>query len=215
MAPRCRDYLTEDVAQADIVIREEEYRTDEWPLEYFDTVCYMDSCVQFYHNLPAFNGMVLHASALEYDGKAYLFSGPSGVGKSTHAHLWQQLFGDAAQVFNDDKPALRFLDGQWYAYGTPWCGKDGINQNKKVPLQGICFLIQSKENNIRRLSKEEAIGYIMSQTVYSFSQAWQTEQMLKVLDKLVRNVPVFIMENVPTEEAARLSFQTMSAAEKE
>lgn len=215
MAPRCRDYLTEEITQADIVIREEEYRTDEWPLEYFDTVCYMDSCVQFYHKLPAFNGMVLHASALEYDGKAYLFSGPSGVGKSTHARLWQQLFGDAAQVFNDDKPALRFVDGQWYAYGTPWCGKDGINQNKKVPLQGICFLIQSKENNIRRLSKEEAIGYIMSQTVYSFSQAWQTEQMLNVLDKLVRNVPVFIMENVPTEEAARLSFQTMSAAEKE
>ena len=143
------------------------------------------------------------------------FSGPSGVGKSTHARLWQQLFGDAAQVFNDDKPALRFLDGQWYAYGTPWCGKDGINQNKKVPLQGICFLIQSKENNIRRLSKEEAIGYIMSQTVYSFSQAWQTEPMLNVLDKLVRNIPVFIMENVPMEEAARLSFQTMSAAEKE
>ena len=43
---------------------------------------------------------------------------------------------------------MLIIDGKAYAYGTPWCGKDGINQNKKVPLQGICFLIQSKENNI-------------------------------------------------------------------
>lgn len=215
MAPRCRDYLTQENREPDIVVCQDAYMFDEWPGVDFDKICYVESCFLCYKELPQFGGIALHASALEYEGKAYLFSGPSGVGKSTHTRLWQQLFGDAVQIFNDDKPALRFLDGQWYAYGTPWCGKDGINQNKKVPVQGICFLIQGDKNEIQRLSNAEAIGYIMSQTIYSYASAQRTEQLLNVVDKLVRNIPVFIMENVPTEEAARLSFQTMSAAEKE
>ena len=66
-----------------------------------------------------YNGLMLHASAAALGGRAYLFSGPCGRGKSTHTRLWQQTFGEAVQVFNDDKPALRRLDGRWYAYGTP------------------------------------------------------------------------------------------------
>ena len=97
-----------------------------------------------------YNGLMLHASAAALGGRAYLFSGPCGRGKSTHTRLWQQTFGEAVQVFNDDKPALRRLDGRWYAYGTPWCGKDGINLNQKWPLGGICFLEKSQENRIRR-----------------------------------------------------------------
>lgn len=97
-----------------------------------------------------YNGLMLHASAAALGGRACLFSGPCGRGKSTHTRLWQQTFGEAVQVFNDDKPALRRLDGRWYAYGTPWCGKDGINLNQKWPLGGICFLEKSQENRIRR-----------------------------------------------------------------
>lgn len=53
-----------------------------------------------------YNGLMLHASAAALGGRAYLFSGPCGRGKSTHTRLWQQTFGEAVQVFNDDKPVL-------------------------------------------------------------------------------------------------------------
>ena len=54
--------------------------------------------------------MFFHASAVEYQGAAYLFSGASGAGKSTHAAMWKKAFGEAAVVINDDKPLLRFFD---------------------------------------------------------------------------------------------------------
>lgn len=161
-----------------------------------------------------YNGLMLHASAAALGGRAYLFSGPCGRGKSTHTRLWQQTFGEAVQVFNDDKPALRRLDGRWYAYGTPWCGKDGINLNQKWPLGGICFLEKSQENRIRRLSAAEALPLILAQTTYRLPPQYM-ELLLVSLDSLLREIPVFLLENRPEEAAARLSFETMRRAAEE
>lgn len=161
-----------------------------------------------------YNGLMLHASAAALGGRAYLFSGPCGRGKSTHTRLWQQTFGEAVQVFNDDKPALRRLDGRWYAYGTPWCGKDGINLNQKWPLGGICFLEKSQENRIRRLPAAEALPLILAQTTYRL-QPYSMELLLASLDSLLREIPVFLLENRPEEAAARLSFETMRRAAEE
>ena len=161
-----------------------------------------------------YNGLMLHASAAALGGRAYLFSGPCGRGKSTHTHLWQQTFGEAVQVFNDDKPALRRLDGRWYAYGTPWCGKDGINLNQKWPLGGICFLEKSQENRIRRLPAAEALPLILAQTTYRL-QPHSMELLLASLDSLLREIPVFLLENRPEEAAARLSYDTMRRAAEE
>ena len=161
-----------------------------------------------------YNGLMLHASAAALGGRAYLFSGPCGRGKSTHTRLWQQTFGEAVQVFNDDKPALRRLDGRWYAYGTPWCGKDGINLNQKWPLGGICFLEKSQENRIRRLPAAEALPLILAQTTYRL-QPHSMELLLASLDSLLREIPVFLLENRPEEAAARLSFETMRRAAEE
>lgn len=161
-----------------------------------------------------YNGLMLHASAAALGGRAYLFSGPCGRGKSTHTRLWQQTFGEAVQVFNDDKPALRRLDGRWYAYGTPWCGKDGINLNQKWPLGGICFLEKSQENRIRRLPAAEALPLILAQTTYRLPPQYM-ELLLASLDSLLREIPVFLLENRPEEAAARLSFETMRRAAEE
>ena len=129
MSPRCRDYLVDQESEVDIRIHEERYEIEKWKNLSLQDSIYLESGMQFYRQLLNFNGLMLHSSALELDGVAYLFSGPCGVGKSTHTRLWQSTFGEKVKVFNDDKPALRRLDDGWYAYGTPWCGKDGININ--------------------------------------------------------------------------------------
>ncbi|MEG1578660.1 MAG: hypothetical protein RR336_07840, partial [Oscillospiraceae bacterium] len=103
-----------------------------------DDAFYLGTGADFARKLLAFDGLQLHASALAYRGSAYLFSGPSGLGKSTHTALWQRLFG--AELLNDDKPALRRIDGTWQAYGTPWSGKDDKSKPERYPLGGICFL---------------------------------------------------------------------------
>lgn len=215
MAPRCREYQCQENTAKDIVIQEEKYRPWKYPATWTEeNVAYMESGTQFYFRLLSFDGMYLHASAVELEGKAYLFSGTSGTGKSTHTRLWQQTFGSAAQIFNDDKPALRRMEGTWYAYGTPWCGKDGINQNKKIPLEGICFLKQAKENKIRRLNEQEAAQKILSQTMRLFKYVEDLDKMLKLVNTLVREIPVYELENRPEPEAAQLSYETMRPCAK-
>lgn len=212
---RCAEYFSEENGSADIIISEEKYSLEHWPKLSYESACYMASGVLFYAELLRFNGMMLHASAVELDGKAYLFSGPSGMGKSTHTKLWQSVFGEKAQVFNDDKPALRRIDGKWFAFGTPWCGKDGINQNKKVPLAGICFLKRGEENKIRRLEPKEALPFVMAQTMHKFKKLENLDFLLNNVNYLIKEIPIFELENKPVEEAARLSHKTMLEASKE
>ena len=212
----CREYLWNGEGNADVIIHPERYHPEKYgPNVTADDVAYMESARQFYVALLSWNGFYLHASAVELDGRAYLFSGDSGVGKSTHTRLWQQEFGRAAQVFNDDKPALRCLEGIWYAYGTPWCGKDHINRNRKVPIAGICFLKQAEQNRIRRLAPLEVIRRVMTQTIHRFESEERLNLMLEHLDKLVEMIPVYELENRPEPEAVRLSYETMRRGAEE
>ena len=215
LVPRCRDYRYDGDLRADITIRTEAFRPHAWQGLTGDQYIYCESGSHFHFQLLRFNGMMLHASAVVVDGQAYLFSAPSGTGKSTHTRLWQQLFGKRAQVINDDKPALRCIDGTWYAYGTPWCGKDGININAKAKLAGVCFLKQATENKIRRLSNAEAVQNIIWQTMRRFRLEENMDLMLNQVDSLVRSVPIFELENRPEPAAAQLSYETMRRAAEE
>lgn len=215
LVPRCRDYICEGNVGADIILRTENFRKNTYNGASEDHYWYMESGDNFYFQLLMYDGLVLHSSAVELDGRAYLFSGDSGAGKSTHTRLWQSVFGEKAKVFNDDKPALRFVGGKWFAYGTPWCGKDGININMKVPLAGICFMKQAPENKIRRLDNKEAIQKIFQQTIWRFYRAEKLDLMLGNVDKLVRQIPVFELENRPEPEAAMLSYETMRRSAEE
>lgn len=214
IAPRCVNYMADNKVEPDIKIDKELYKPERWKGLSYEQAVYMESGLIFYAKLLKFGGMMLHSSAVELDGKAYLFSGPSGMGKSTHARLWQQVFPEA-RVFNDDKPALRKLDGIWYAYGTPWCGKDGININLKVPLAGICFLRRGEENKLRRLSSLEAASAIISQTLRRFESDKGLALMTETVDSLTRDIPVFELYCRPDTEAAIMSYEALSGFARE
>lgn len=216
MASRCETYLWHDDVSPQITISAENYRRELYPASWTeDMIAYMESAYQFYRQLVLFDGLFLHSSAVVLDGRAYLFSGHSGAGKSTHTRLWQGVFGPAACVINDDKPALRRVDGRWMVYGTPWCGKDGINENAAAPLAGICYLKKAKKNEIRRLSSREAMAQILAQTIYKFPDRDHLNKLFDLMNMLLQEIPVFELENLPEPDAARLSYKTMYDAMKE
>lgn len=216
LASLCGDYLCREADKADVVIEESRYREGHYgPNVRFEVLAYMESAYQFYLSLLRFGGLYLHASAVALDGYGYLFSGSCGAGKSTHTRLWKTTFGDAAVIFNDDKPAMRRIDGKWFAYGTPWCGKSHINENMRVPLGGICFVRQAAENRIRRLSAPEALASILTQTIHTRLSVEETDLLLPTMEKLITEVPVFELECRIDEDAARLSHETMRRAAKE
>ena len=208
---RCADYLYSGDRGADIIIRTDLYRYEKFDASIpREVVAYMESAYQFYLKLLDFNGFYIHSSAVVRDEKAFLFSGRSGIGKSTHVRQWLDTFGGDTRVINDDKPALRIIDGVWYACGTPWCGKDGININEKIPVTALCFLKQGDHNSIRRLSSDEALMKILGQTIFRLSNMSQADALMNSIDSFLAHIPVYELENLPNREAALLSYETMS-----
>lgn len=164
----------------------------------------------FFIRILDFDGIFIHSSAVIMDGKAYLFTANSGTGKSTHTRIWRRVFGDdRARILNDDKPVLRFLDGEWYAYGTPWSGKSDCNLNLKVPLAGICLLQRGEENRIWKIEGKEAILELFKQTARPKSPIVRM-RVLDILDKLLTQVPVWRMECNMDAGAAVVSYEAMS-----
>lgn len=179
-----------------------------------DDAEYITTCGAFYRSLVKHGGMMLHSSAVVMDGRAYLFSAPSGTGKSTHTKLWLNAFGtDRAQILNDDKPAIRCVDGVWYAYGTPWSGKYDISINMRAPIAGICMLERGEVNKIEPFTGPAAVKALLEQTARLRTPEFMGA-MLGIVDKLLTDVPMWKMECNMDPEAAMLSHKVMSEAAK-
>ena len=206
---RCVPYLA--AVPTDIVIDPNKLKPDRTPTLNAEDNYYLESGYQFYVSLLDYGGMMLHASCVVVDGYAYLFSGPCGMGKSTHTQKYLKTFPDAV-IINDDKPALRRIDGKWYAYGTPWCGKDGINANTSAPIAGICFLHRG-DPRLNRLKPLEAVGYVLKQT--NGKNHAYVKKLMPVVDRLVTEIPIFEFYNHADEGAELLTYTAMRNAIKE
>lgn len=161
------------------------------------------------------NGIIFHSSAVAVEGKAYLFTAPSGTGKSTHARLWKETFGDKVVYINDDKPIIRWVDGDFYVYGTPWNGKHNLDTNTRAKIQAICEIRRGKVNKIRELSPQEMLLVVLNQTLRP-TEADKFDKLVGILDKLLTTVKLYRLECDISEEAAKTSYNAMalSAGEK-
>ena len=191
---RSRAYLAADQsAKADFTLcmPEEEIvrRKEQLPNLTLDETHYVYMGEGFYRKLLGFDGFLLHSSCIEKDGEAYLFSAKSGTGKSTHTHLWMETL-EGVHMINDDKPALRKIDGKIYACGTPFSGKNDESSNMLVPVKAIVFIERAKENRIEKIESAKAIPLFLSQTVRPSSEEYMTK-LLGLLDSVLTTIPVF------------------------
>lgn len=185
---------------AEILKKNPNYETE-------DLVEYMVSGTIFARHILNWNGYYLHSSAVVLDGKAYFFTAPSGTGKSTHTEKWIRLFG--AHYLNDDKPVIRWVDGVWMAYGTPWSGKNDLSTNEGVPVGGIACLQRGEQNTIAPMPIERALPYFLGQSLYYLTEA-RMEKKLSFLDRMLREVPVWDLHCLPDDAAAYLSRDVMT-----
>ena len=171
----------------------------------------MDGCeyiwtgVGFSSKLWQFDALVMHASALALDGKAYLFSAASGVGKTTHTKLWQQLFPDAF-IIDDDHPVIRLQDGVLMVHGTPFSGNSEENRNVKLPLAAITFLQRDSDNWIRRADAKEAVGDLM-QNISRTRQAEAASVKLMLMDRIAKDTLLCKMGCTIDQKAAETAYQ--------
>lgn len=154
---------------------------------------------------------LFHSSVVSYEGKAYMFLGVSGTGKSTHSNLWLKYI-DGTELVNDDNPVVRILDnGEVWLYGSPWSGKTPCYRNVSYPLGALVNLKQAPENKIRRMKGVEAYASLF---VSISGKRWepQVADGLHETEKLLaENVPIWHLECLPDEAAARLCCQTIAS----
>lgn len=174
-----------------------------------DEAEYLGTGASFYRQLLKFDGIMLHSSAVVVDGKTYLFSAHSGVGKSTHTKLWLDLFGDRALILNDDKPALRNIRGVWHAFGTPWSGKDDLSRNDGFPIVGIAVVERSEHNSIGPFKGAKAVFALYEQVQRAPDRELRAK-LLEHLDGLMTLVPVWQLKCNMDPQAAVVAYEAMS-----
>ena len=217
----CKNYLTEDAPEFTVTVTPEDLAFEQAellaeakaegmkPRKFTDP--FLDRAAiqrKFAEYLFGHNILLCHGSTVAVDGKAYLFTAKCGTGKSTHTRLWRQVFGDRAQMVNDDKPFLILRSDGVLACGAPWSGKHGLDTNITVPLSGICILERGSENVICPLPAEEALPRLLHET---FCPEGQDDKFHELVTRLANQTPLWRMECTKDPEAAKIAHDTMGA----
>ena len=162
--------------------------------------------IAFIYSASFYRVVLLHASCVMADGKGVAFTGPSGIGKSTHSRLWLAHV-PGAELLNDDQPALRIGDdGMVRLYGTPWSGKTPCYRNKSVPLAALFRMEQASRNRAIRLTGIDTFKILAEGTSLIGRDGVSFAAISETMARIASLVPTYRLENRPDEEAVRLSY---------
>jgi hypothetical protein len=155
---------------------------------------------------------LFHAAVIGHEGRGYLFLGKSGTGKSTHARLWiKHVRG--SELVNDDNPVVRVeADGSIRVYGSPWSGKTPCYRNMDLPVGGFVQLSQAPFNRIRRLKGIEAYAVLVPSISGKRWERAIADGLHQTENALASRVPVWHLECLPDEAAAKLCSETITKA---
>lgn len=213
LIPFCEPYAIPTPPSADIVatctaaqIAAEQKAGGDVTAENAESLCLYRSIAE---QLPRFDACVFHGAAISYGEKAYLFTAPSGTGKSTHIKLWRKHLGSAVDIVNGDKPVLRLTENEVNVCSTPWAGKERWHKNRIVPLGGLCVIKRGTADRIRRATPAELVETLLSQ-VYLPHDPTALQRTLDLVDAISRRVPLFVLECTVSEDAVRAAFPAMT-----
>ena len=147
--------------------------------------------------------LLLHASVTRYEGRGNLFFGVSGTGKSTHSRLWHE-FVPGSDLMNDDNPVIRWEDGVFRVYGSPWSGKTLCYRNVVAPVNALVRLEQYPENRIARLEPLQAYASVIAAVS---TIRWNHDIMsllVPTIERVAMTVPCYQLRCRPDEEAVRV-----------
>lgn len=214
----CQDYIVADDAEGDFTItitpediqRERRISVDEEKSDHYMEI--ITALLKIADELPDRDCFLMHGAVVAWKEQGYLFTAPSGTGKTTHVRLWKKYLGSDVEIVNGDKPILALQGNAIVAYGTPWAGKERLQKNSSVPLNGICFLRQAETNCIEKLDKCESLALLLPQICIQ-PDAEKAGQTLELFSKLLERVPVYEFRCNISEEAVRCSFETLTQKE--
>jgi hypothetical protein len=130
-------------------------------------------------------GFLLHGATVVRDGRAYIFFGRSGAGKSTVASLSPE-----GSVLTDEISLLRYSDGCWQAHGTPFWGEfRAAGINRLFPIAGLYLLKQASDDRAEPLSLKEALRALLPCVLFFTAEKRAHETLLRTLMGLIEEIP--------------------------
>ena len=213
----CKDYISHkpadfsiEILESDIAFernkskKEAEYenlpRTD-FTDSYLETLAVYRKIAVCLLNYDTF---LMHGAVVGLRGKAYLFTAPSGVGKTTHAKFWLETFPDAF-IINGDKPLLKYKNGKLYAFASPWAGKEGHNRNTALPVYAICALSRGKNTVVTPLTFNQLYPLLVEQT-YRPPEKENIEKTMRYIKDLGKSVKFFLLKCNLDKNTAEIAY---------
>lgn len=165
----------------------------------------------FYTHAVQHHMIQFHSSLIDYQGHGLMFLGPSGIGKTTQAELWDR-YRDAL-IINGDIVFVQETEEAFLGWGTPWHGSSPYCENTNVPVDALIILKQAPENSIRQLEGFEKVTAVSNSVFYPRWLENGMELCLETLDHLLSKIPVYELSCRPDEEAVELTEKTIFGRE--
>lgn len=165
--------------------------------------------VMFAFRTATLGTLEMHSSVVTNGGKAYMFLGKSGTGKSTHSRQWLESI-PGTELLNDDNPIIRLeADGTVRVYGSPWSGKTPCYRNASAPVGAIVRIRQCPENRISRLSVVESYASVYSSCSGLKFYKSMADAIHSTLEGVVLGVPCYVLDCRPDHDAARVCHEAV------
>jgi hypothetical protein len=189
-APYKSAFFDRELREGRILVRGDAY------LETMHALDYPLDEVMIAHLLGRGRGVELHGCGIiDRDGRGQLFVGQSGAGKTTTARVW--LSEGHYDIVSDDRVIVRFINGEWRMFGTPWHGEAELSAALSAPLAAIHLLVQASRTELVSLPPAQAAAALFGCTFPPFYDAEALNFTLECLERIVRDLPVRALRFLP------------------
>jgi hypothetical protein len=149
----------------------------------------LDSVLRIVHSLilATRGGFLLHAASAICDGRAYLFSGVSGAGKTTLT----RLAPPDVTLLTDEISYVRPGADGYAAFGTPFAGELARpGENCSAPLSTLFLLEKGPSNRVEEMSSADCMRRLMRNILFFAEDSELTNSLLATACEFVSRVPV-------------------------
>jgi len=156
----------------------------------------IDAVLRIVHTLvlAGQGGFLLHSASAIRNGKAFLFAGVSGAGKTTISRLAPA----DVTLLTDEISYVRKRGDAYVAYGTPFTGELAkLGENTSAPLSALYLLSQGPENRIDRISAAEAGRELLANLLFFAEDEELVHRVFEAACNFVDRVPVYRLTFLP------------------
>lgn len=153
--------------------------------------------------------LLIHASLVRNNNFDYAFIAKSGTGKSTQVSMWLRHIA-GSDLMNDDNPIIRYIDNEFWIFGSPWSGKTPCYRNIKARLGAITRIDRATINSVDKLPPIQAFASLLPSCS---SMKWDSDIYNAICDtitKIVETTGIYTLHCLPNKEAAEVCYRAIS-----